>query len=90
MKRTLVDISLGVVRGLILLVNDSVLCSGGSGREGCVVVLGDGLVGLLGCLSSGTLDGLRDVVCGVLEEIILALKRGVGGWTESSGARYHC
>lgn len=61
------DIGLGVVGGLILLVNDSVLGSGGTAGEGCVGVLGDRLVGLLGCLSSGTLDGLRDVVGGVLE-----------------------
>jgi hypothetical protein len=65
-KHTLVDISLGVVGGLVLLVDDSVLSSGGTAGEGCVGVLGDRLVGLLGCLSSGALDGLRDVVNSLL------------------------
>jgi len=62
---TLVDIGLGLVRVLVELVTNGVLCGGGTGREGCVAVLGNLLVGLLRCLRSGTLDGLSDVVGGV-------------------------
>jgi hypothetical protein len=61
-----VDISLGVVGGLVELVSNSVLCGGGTATNAGVVVLGDGLVGLLGCLGAGTLDGLGNVVGGVL------------------------
>ena len=39
----LVDISLGVVAGLVELVSKSILCGGGAAGEGCVVVLGDRL-----------------------------------------------
>lgn len=63
---TLVDISLGVVGSLVLLVNGGILCGSGAGAQACVRVLGDLLVGLLGSLSTGTLDGLSDVVAGVL------------------------
>ena len=62
---TLVDIGLGLVRVLVELVTNGVLCSGGAGGEGCVAVLGNLLVGLLRCLRAGTLDGLGDVVGGV-------------------------
>lgn len=65
-KRTLVDISLGVVGGLVLLVNDGVLAGGETGAQACIVVLGNALVGLLGSFSTGALDGLADVVGGVL------------------------
>ena len=40
----------------------------------CGVVLGDLLVGLLGCSASGTLDGVGDVVGGVLNLV------HVDGW----------
>ncbi len=63
---TLVDISLGLVRGLVELVSNGILGSGGTAADGCVVVLGDLLVGLLGSFRSGALDRLLDVVCGVL------------------------
>ena len=39
----LVDISLGVVAGLVELVSEGVLCGGGAAGEGCVAVLGDRL-----------------------------------------------
>lgn len=65
-RHTLVDISLGVVAGLILLVDESILSGRCTRSERCVRVLCDSLVGLLGSLSSGTLDSLADVVCGVL------------------------
>ena len=65
-ERTLVDVSLGVVAGLVDLVGDGVLGGRSARSEGRVAVLGDRLVGLLGCLSTGALDGLRDVVGGVL------------------------
>jgi len=55
---------------LVLLVDNSILGGSGTGAEACVRVLGDVLVGLLGCGSTGTLDGLGNVVCGVLEIII--------------------
>jgi hypothetical protein len=67
-ERTLVDISLGVVGSLVLLVDDGVLGGSGTAGKACVVVLGDLLVGLLGCLSTSSLNGLGDVVCGVLGE----------------------
>jgi len=63
----LVDISLGVVGGLILLVDNSILSRTGTGAQGGIRVLGNALVGLLGCLGTTTLDGLRDVVGGVLD-----------------------
>lgn len=69
-SHTLVDISLSVVRGLILLVNESVLAGGQTGAEACVVVLGDRLVGLLGSFGTSALDGLRHVVCGVLVSML--------------------
>lgn len=60
------DISLGIVGRLILLVDEGVLCGRGARADACVAVLCDLLVGLLGGLSTGTLDGLRDVVGSVL------------------------
>ena len=63
---TLVDVSLGVVAGLVHLVGDGVLGGRGARSDGRVAVLGNRLVGLLGCLSTGALDGLSDVVGGVL------------------------
>lgn len=60
------DIGLGVVGLLVLLVNDGVLGGAGAGADVGVAVLGDVLVGLLGSLGAGALDGLGDVVGGVL------------------------
>lgn len=60
------DIGLGVVLGLIELVTDGVLGSGGTGAEAGIVVLSDVLVGLLGSGSTSSLDSLSDVVGGVL------------------------
>jgi len=51
---------------LVLLVDDSILGSRGTGGQLGVAVLGDLLVGLLGSLSTGALNSLRDVVGGVL------------------------
>jgi hypothetical protein len=61
-----VDIGLGVVALLVLLVNDGILGGAGTGADVGVAVLGDVLVGLLGSLGAGALDGLGDVVGGVL------------------------
>lgn len=61
------DIGLGVVGHLVLLVDESILGSAGTGADLGIVALGDILVGLLGCLGTGALDGLRDVVGGVLK-----------------------
>ena len=63
---TLVDISLGVVAGLVDLVGDGVLGGRSARSEGRVAVLGDLLVGLLGSGGTSTLDGLGHVVGGVL------------------------
>lgn len=63
---TLVDISLGVVGKLVLLVDESILGSAGAGGDVGIAVLSDALVGLLGSLSSSSLDGLSDVVGGLL------------------------
>ena len=63
---TLVDISLGVVRCLVLLVDNGILCGGSTAAKAGIRVLGDVLVGLLGCLGTTALDGLSDVVNGVL------------------------
>lgn len=60
------DISLGVVGELVLLVNNGILGGAGTGGDLGIVVLSDVLVGLLGSLSASALDGLGDVVGGVL------------------------
>lgn len=70
------DISLSVVGSLVLLVDDGVLGGSGTARKACVVVLGDLLVGLLGCLSTSSLNSLGDVVCGILEGKILVGVQG--------------
>lgn len=51
---------------LVLLVDEGILGSGGTGGDVGVVILSDGLVALLGGLSASALDGLGDVVGGVL------------------------
>lgn len=63
---TLVGVGLGVVDGLVLLVDDGVLGGLSAGAEAGVGVLGNVLVGLLLSSGTGALDGLRDVVGGVL------------------------
>jgi len=62
-----VGLSLGVVGLLVELVSDRVLCGGGAGAQAGITVLGDLLVGLVGSLGTGALDGLGNVVCGVLD-----------------------
>ena len=51
---------------LVLLVEDGVLGGGGAGADAGIAVFGDVLVGFLGGGGAGALDGLGDVVCGVL------------------------
>jgi len=53
------------VAGLVHLVSNGILGSGGTAAEACVAVLGNSLVGFLAGGSTGALDGLRDVVGGV-------------------------
>ena len=60
------DISLGVVGHLVLLVDEGILGSFSTGAQLGVIVLSDVLVGLLGSLGTSALDGLSDVVGGVL------------------------
>lgn len=60
------DISLGVVNELVLLVEEGVLGRSSTGGEVGVVVLCNLLVDLLGGAGSSALDGLADVVDGVL------------------------
>jgi hypothetical protein len=66
---TLVDISLGVVGGLVELVSDGILGGSGTAAQAGIAVLSNLLVGLLGSLGTGALDGLGNVVGGVLEGI---------------------
>jgi len=56
-----------VVASLVHLVSNGILGRGGTAAKGCVVVLGNLLVGLLAGGGTGALDGLRDVVGGVPE-----------------------
>jgi len=65
----LVEVSRLVVLLLVELVTDGILGSGGTSAEGSVRVLGNGLVGLLGASAGGALDGVSDVVGGVLDVI---------------------
>lgn len=58
----LVDLSVSVVLGLVKLVANGILSSGGTGTERGIVILGDILVGFLGSTRSTLLDGLGDVV----------------------------
>lgn len=50
----------------VLLVDDSILSGGGASAELGIVVLGNLLVGLLGGFGTSALDGLTDVLSGVL------------------------
>jgi hypothetical protein len=54
------------MRMLVLLIDQSVLSSGGTGGQLGLVILSDLLVGFLGCLGSGALDRLGNVVGGAL------------------------
>lgn len=63
---TFVDIGLGVVGHLVLLVKKSILGGAGAGANVGVAVLGNVLVGFLGSLGTGALDGLSNVIGGVL------------------------
>ena len=65
----LVDIGRAVVLLLVELVTDSILGSRGTSAERGVAVLGDLLVGLLGGGGKSTLDGVSDVVGGVVDGI---------------------
>jgi hypothetical protein len=73
-SHTLVDIGLSVMDLLVLLVEESVLGSGGTSGNVGVVVLGDFLVDLLGGGGSGALDGLGDVVDGVLDGLAVSME----------------
>lgn len=64
------DIGLGIVGHLVFLVENSVLGSGGSATQAGVAVLGDTLVGLLRSCGTSALDGLRDVLAGVLDSVL--------------------
>jgi hypothetical protein len=64
---TLVDIGLGVVGRLVDLVSNGILGGGGTGAQACVGILGNLFVGLFGSSGTGALDGLGNVVGGVLQ-----------------------
>ena len=64
----LVELGVGLVSVLVDLVSDGGGGSVESGSDGGVGVLGDLLVGLLGGLSSEALDGLGNVVGGLLRK----------------------
>jgi hypothetical protein len=68
-----VDISLGVVGCLVHLVSNGVLCGRCTAGQAGVSVLGDRLVGLLGCLSTTALDGLGNVVGSVLRMMLAVI-----------------
>jgi hypothetical protein len=70
-----VDISLGVVGELVLLVTEGILGGAGTSSDVGIAVLGDALVGLLGSLGTGALDGLSDVVGGVLDLRLVRCRR---------------
>lgn len=60
------DISLGVVGGLVDLVSKGVLCGGSAGSEGSVSVLGNRLKGELVSGADGIEDGIivvKDIPC---------------------------
>lgn len=77
---TLVDIGLGVVGDFVLLVTDSINGSVGTSAQLGIGVLGDLLVDLLGGSGTGALDGLGDVVDGVLEVVRKGDSRVVHTW----------
>lgn len=63
---TLLDFGLVVMGNFILLIDKSVLGGGGTSGDIGIVVLGNLLVTLLGGFSTSALDGLTDVLGGVL------------------------
>eukprot|EP00262_Sarcandra_glabra_P017124 TRINITY_DN5773_c0_g1_i1.p2 TRINITY_DN5773_c0_g1~~TRINITY_DN5773_c0_g1_i1.p2 ORF type:complete len:100 (-),score=18.22 TRINITY_DN5773_c0_g1_i1:12-284(-) len=65
----LVGLALAVVLLLADLVTHGVLGRSGTGTEGCVGVLGDLLVALLGDGGTSALDGLGNRVGGVLDGV---------------------
>lgn len=65
------DVGLGVVDVLVLLVTEGINGSVSTSAEAGIGVLSDLLVGGLGGLGTSTLDGLRDVVGGVLDAHLL-------------------
>lgn len=71
---TLVGLGLSVVHLLILLVDNGVLGCLCAGTEAGVGIFGDVLVGVLGALVGTALDGLRDVVCSVLNQVSKVLR----------------
>jgi hypothetical protein len=62
------------MRLLVLLVDDGVLGGSGARGEAGVAVLGDVLVGLLGGSGTTLLDGLGNVVGGVLDIALLEME----------------
>lgn len=79
---------MGLALSLVLALVQAISNGIDSGRcaraDGLVGVLGNGLVGLLGCLSAGALHGLADVVGCVLRGDTLA---GASRWRMFSGAK---
>ena len=65
----LVEIGRLVVLLLVELVTDGILGGGGTSANASVGVLGDLLVGLLAAGGSSALDGVSDVVGGVLDVV---------------------
>lgn len=68
LEHTLIGVSLGVVYRLVLFVDSGVLGSTCAGAEASIGIFGDVLVCFLGALVGRALDGLGDVVCGVLRK----------------------
>ena len=66
MLRTLMDISFGIVRSLVRLVESGIFGGRGTRSEACIGVLSNILVGLLGSSSPSALNGLRDAIRDVL------------------------
>jgi hypothetical protein len=75
-RRTFVGVSLDIMGRLVLLVDGGILGGSGSRPKACVGILRDVLVCLLGCSGASSLDGLRNVVCGVLVDILVVLGKG--------------
>ena len=66
------DVRTYAVLGLVDLVSHSVLGGGGTGVESGVAILGNVLVGLLGSGVGGTLDGVRDRLGSVAEDVLVS------------------
>lgn len=89
-RLTLVGVSLGVVHGLILLVDSRVFGCTCAGPEACVGVLGDILVCLLGAFVGSALNGLGDVVCGVLKIQVRGIQSIRFKWSSANLGGFHC